>query len=91
MDKVDGDSVTPEYSGLLQGTAVFTSSHKSWKDAIRYKALLFHSEFEKDASIGYKIVWYLWSADIWFGKFPLLKFIVGVNVVIWIVWLLLLI
>lgn len=53
---------------------------KTITDAINTKALLFR---HIDGSIRFRIFWYLWSADIWFGNFPLLKFVVGCNILIW--------
>lgn len=61
----------------------------TWKSAFKQKAMYFHMGVDPGVkgTLGYRIFWYLYSADIWFGKFPLLKFIVGVNVLIWLVWL----
>lgn len=76
------------------GTSTFAMAppRLGWREGLKEKAISFesHPDAPEDMTVGYRIVWYLWAADIWFGKFPLLKFILGVNVVIWIVWLLLL-
>ena len=57
---------------------------RTWRDALQDKVMHIDWKIE-DATLGYRIVWWLWSADIWFGRFPLLKFIVGVNILLWIV------
>lgn len=56
---------------------------RTWKDAFSDKALCIHAMTD-GYSRGYRIAWYLWSADIWFGKFPLLKFILAVNIAVWV-------
>lgn len=52
----------------------------SLRDILRTKAVLFSAYA---MPIKYKVAWYLWSADIWFGNFPLLKFVVGCNILVW--------
>jgi hypothetical protein len=54
-----------------------------WKDVFSHKALLIKASGKMN--LGFKIMWYLWSADIWFDNFPLLKFIILANVVVWII------
>lgn len=57
-------------------------TRKTWRDALRNKAIQFNA-CEKGDTIGYKVLWYLWSADVWFGRVPLLKSIVVANVLVW--------
>ena len=59
----------------------------TWRDALRQKATVISNTTPfGEATLGYKILWYLWSADIWFGeKFPLLKFIMLMNVLVWVI------
>ena len=54
-----------------------------WKDAFRRKAIVIQCNIPKP--LGFKVLWYLWSADVWFGNFPLLKALVGCNIVVWII------
>lgn len=70
----------------MKTSAYITRPKCGWKQAFKDKAFCIKigSAFE-ELTLGYKIIWYLWSADVWFGNFPLLKFIVLVNVVIWII------
>ncbi len=69
----------------LAGEAIIFGKLR-WRDAFKYKALLFSCFVSPmKATLGYKILWYLWSADVWFGKFPLLKFIVAANFIVWII------
>ncbi len=57
---------------------------RTWKEAFKDKAILITWVPDGNSTVGYHICFYLWSADIWFGKLPLLKFILAVNVVVWI-------
>ena len=53
----------------------------NWRTALRMKAVQVSAG--KGTTLGYKVIFYLWSADIWFGKFPLLKFIIVANIIVW--------
>lgn len=54
-----------------------------WKDAFHHKAV--SVKLGESGSLGFKILWYLYSADIWFGNFPLLKALVACNIAVWII------
>ena len=54
-----------------------------WRDALSQRAVVFKNK--EKGTIGYRILWYSWSADIWFGRFPLLKFIIGGNILLWVI------
>lgn len=56
--------------------------HETIRDCFTYKAVQFSAI---GGTLGFRIGWYLWSADIWFGNFPLLKFLVGCNVLVWLI------
>ena len=57
-----------------------TICRKNWRVALSEKAVQFEST-HLEMTTGYRIAWYLWAADIWFGRFPLIKSLVVVNVV----------
>ena len=61
-------------------------SRRTWKNAILNDRLFLISMDlnMRDVTIGYRVFYYLWSADIWFGRLPFLKFIVAVNMLVWI-------
>jgi|WetSurMetagenome_2_1015567.scaffolds.fasta_scaffold1094670_2 hypothetical protein len=65
---------------------------QTWKDAFCNHVLGFEVVPGADVTTGYKIIWLLWSADIWYGgllpfrlMFPLLKFLILCNIIVWII------
>ena len=56
----------------------------TWKTALSHKALHFHSAFPGNSTAGYKIIWWLWSADVFYWHMPLLKSLVCANILVWV-------
>jgi len=83
QDEEQGSSHSVNTDAL--GDIFIHQQKRTWKQAFNNKAMLISWNLAPgEITTGYKIMWYLWSADIWFGRFPLLKFIVGVNVAVWV-------
>ena len=78
MDKDDQTIYAPD--GLV------SMSRRTWKNALLNDRLFYisMSMSRTDVTLGYRIIYYLWSTDIWFGKLPLLKLVLAVNIVVWI-------
>jgi hypothetical protein len=68
----------------------------NWKDALRCKAIHFkfdgcgQEEKGEDGSIvkytfGYRLVWTLWSADVFFNRIPLFKTLIFLNMIVWLI------
>lgn len=76
-----------EETPLAESTAIKAEIKFTWRSAFKHKALFFQATGGVNGTLGFRILWYLYAADIWFGNFPLLKFIVGINILIWLVWL----
>ena len=64
------------------GNVIIDTPRRIWRDAFHDRAFYISWSLGK-STLGYRIVWFLWSADIWFGRFPLLKFIIGANILVW--------
>jgi len=68
------------------------SIRHTWRDAFGIKALALSASAKahENATVGFRIVWVLWSADVWFSgvlpfPVPLLKSMVLCNVIVWII------
>lgn len=57
---------------------------RTWKDGVKDKAMCINLICTSDSTIGYYITWWLWAADIWFGRVPMIKLILALNVVVWV-------
>lgn len=58
---------------------------RDWKDGLIEHAVDIHLRRSNMETLGYHITWWLWSADIWIWKIPVLRSIVAVNVIVWLV------
>lgn len=56
---------------------------ETWRDAAKLKMIQFGLPKESGRKIGYCVTYWLWSADIWFGRVPLLKSLVAANILVW--------
>ena len=52
-----------------------------FRGGLRSKAFLIEA-FER--SLAFKLGYYLWGADIWFGRVPMVKSMILANVVVWV-------
>ena len=68
-------------AGVWESSFYRRFNMNTWKDAFRCKAICIEAT---RGSLGYRICFYLWSADIWFGNVPMLKCIVAINFLVWI-------
>ena len=65
---------------------------QTWRDAFRTRAISLSATPFETGTLGFKICWILWSADIWYVgilpfriPFPLLKTILLCNIIVWVV------
>ena len=58
----------------------------NWMSALRSRAVEINVDTSKsNMTRGYKILFLLYSADIWVNNIPILKFIIAANIIVWII------
>jgi len=55
----------------------------TWKDALRTKTVQFNDPFFAGSTLGYKIIFVLWSWDIFYGQIPFVKSMLLANILVW--------
>ena len=59
---------------------------QDWRTALRSRAVEINVDTSKsNMTRGYKILFLLYSADIWVNNIPILKFIIAANIIVWII------
>lgn len=58
--------------------------HSTWRDTLQFKALVISMKGIKSMSRRHRIIYALWGNDIWFGSVPIIKTMIGANIVVWI-------
>lgn len=52
-----------------------------WRVALRTRGVQV-KDVTGNSTVGYKIFFWVYSADIWFGNVPIIKSLVGVNFIV---------
>lgn len=58
--------------------------HSTWRGALQCKALVISMKGIKSMALSHRIIYALWGNDIWFGSVPIIKTMIGANIVVWI-------
>jgi hypothetical protein len=60
--------------------------NRTFRQGLRSKSIYFNpSIFDKDATTIFRIGYWIWGMDIWIGRVPMIKIMIGVNIIMWFV------
>lgn len=66
---------------MVEPVSLLFSQPKSFKEGARIKAVQFSLGVEPGWSFAAAAGYYLWGMDLWIGGVPLMKVIIGVNII----------